>query len=161
MKVYALKVGELKTNCYILEKNNKGLIIDPGDEVNKIVSKVKELELEIVGVLVTHEHFDHNTYAKELSDLYQVEINDYNNLFEGKKFIPPFRFKTIYTPGHSPKSIVFYFYDYEIMFVGDFVFKGTIGRVDISGGSYKDILKSIKKIKEYNDSIILYPGHGD
>jgi glyoxylase-like metal-dependent hydrolase (beta-lactamase superfamily II) len=161
MKIHVLKVGELKANCYIVEHKDSALIIDPGAEVNRIVSKIKELDLKIVGVLVTHEHFDHCTYAKELSELYNVQIYDYNNLFEKKQFISPFRFKTIYVPGHSPQSIIFYFYDFGVMFVGDFVFKGTIGRVDIVGGSYKEIVKSITKIKKYDDNILLYPGHGE
>ena len=161
MEMLKLVVGSLKTNCYILYEDNKCLIIDPGDEENNIIKQIDKLKLQPVGILLTHNHFDHTTYADSLSQLYKAPIFDHKNLFEEKKVIPPFEFKTIYTPGHSNTSITFYFEEYNIMFVGDFVFHENIGRVDLPGGSFQDMIASINKLKKYDDDIILYPGHGE
>ena len=160
MNVDILKVGELETNCYLVYKDNKCLIIDPGDEENFIVSRIKKFDLEPVAILVTHDHFDHNKYAESLSMIYGIKVYDYNNLFEGKHIIDNFEFEVIYTPGHSDSAICFYFKEYEIMFVGDFIFYEDVGRTDLKTGSYTKLIESIKKIKEYDENITLYPGHG-
>ena len=160
MKILKLIVGNLQTNCYILHEDNKCLIIDPGDEENSIIKQIDKLKLTPVGILLTHNHFDHTAYAESLSKLYKAPIFDHKNLFEEKKVIPPFEFKTIYTPGHSNTSITFYFEDYDIMFVGDFIFYENIGRVDLPGGSFQEMINSLEKIKKYPDDTILYPGHG-
>lgn len=160
MKMLKLVVGPLQTNCYILYQDGKCLIIDPGDEENNIIKKIDKLKLKPVGILLTHNHFDHTMYAESLSQLYKVPVFDYKNLFEGSKKIEPFSFETLYTPGHSKTSLTFYFKDYEFMFVGDFIFYENIGRVDLPGGSYQDMIASLTKIKKYDDEIVLYPGHG-
>lgn len=161
MEMLKLVVGPLKTNCYILYQDNKCLIIDPGDEENNIIKKIDKLGLKPLGILLTHNHFDHAMYADSLSNLYKIPVFDHKNLFEGPKKIDPFEFETIYTPGHSDTSITFYFKDYNFMFVGDFIFYENIGRVDLPGGSYQDMITSLEKIKKYNDDIVLYPGHGE
>lgn len=160
MKMLKLIVGELETNCYILYESGKCLIIDPGAEENNIIKQIEKMKLTPVAILLTHNHFDHTGCALSLSDFYKISIFDHKNLFEGTKVISPFQFKTIYTKGHSPSSICFYFEEYNIMFVGDFIFYENIGRVDLPGGSYQDMIQSIEKIKKYDDDIILYPGHG-
>ena len=72
-----------------------------------------------------------------------------------------FKFTPIMTPGHSSDSVTFYFKEDKIMFVGDFIFKDTVGRCDLPTGSSSEMDKSIEKIKAYDDDITLYPGHGD
>lgn len=161
MKLLNLVVGPLKTNCYILYEDGKCLIIDPGDEEDNIIKKIKKLRVVPIGILLTHNHFDHTMYAESLSTFYKVPIYDYKNLFEGNKKIGPFSFEVLYTPGHSNTCLSFYFKDYDMMFVGDFIFKESIGRVDLPGGNYQDMIASLNKIKKYDDSTILYPGHGD
>lgn len=161
MEMLRLVVGKLKTNCYILYEDDKCLIIDPGDEENNIIKQIDKLGVTPVGILLTHNHFDHTMYADSLSSFYKVPIFDHKNLFEGVKKIGPFNFTVIYTPGHSNTSITFYFKDYDIMFVGDFIFYENIGRVDLPGGSFEEMISSINKIKKYDDNIVLYPGHGE
>ena len=161
MNIDILKVGELKTNCYIVYIDNNCLIIDPGADENFIISRIKELDLKVLAVLVTHNHEDHNKCAKSIASIYGVEVYDYNNLFEQEHFLDPFKFRVIYTPGHSSDSITFYFPTYEVMFTGDFLFKGNVGRTDLPTGSYIDMIKSIYKINEYPASVKIYPGHGD
>ena len=161
MNLTKLVVGPLKTNCYILSMNKKCLIIDPGDEENVIIKKIEKMKLTVVGILLTHNHFDHAMYADSLASLYKVNVYDYKNLFPEEKQIGPFKFLVIYTPGHSKSSLTFYFKEYGVMFVGDFVFREGIGRVDLPSGNYQEMIASLEKIKKYDDDIILYPGHGE
>lgn len=161
MKMLNLVVGKLQTNCYILYEDDKCLIVDPGDEENNIIKRIDKLKVMPIGILLTHNHFDHTMCAESLSALYKAPIYDYKNLFEGTKKIGPFSFEVIYTPGHSNSCLTYYFKDYDMMLVGDFLFKNNIGRVDLPGGNYQDMISSIEKIKKYDDMITLYPGHGD
>lgn len=153
MKIDRVVVGDLQTNCYVLSIGNNCLVIDPGDEYNKIKQVIGNKN--VVGVIVTHNHFDHVGAINYFDKIY-----DYNNLGEGINKIGKFSFEVIYTPGHTDDSIVIYFKDNNIMFVGDFIFKDGVGRTDL-GGNYYDLVKSIKKISKYDKDIILYPGHGD
>ena len=156
MEINRVIVGELQTNCYVLVKNNKCLVIDPGDEYNKIKEVISNNE--IVGVIITHHHFDHigalDKFNKEL-------ILDRNNLEEKEYNIDNFKFEVIYTPGHKEDCITVYFKEENIMFTGDFLFKDAIGRIDLPGGNYNEMLNSLNKIKEYDKNIKIYPGHGD
>ena len=160
MNVDILKVGELKANCYILYNKDRCLIIDPGDDEDFIISRIKELKSKPVGVIVTHNHLDHSKCAKSIANIYGVKVYDYNNLFEQEHFLDPFKFRVIYTPGHTKDSITLYFKEYGVMFTGDFLFKDDIGRTDLPTGNFNDMIMSIKRIKEYDDDITIYPGHG-
>ncbi len=159
MKVEILKVGYLQTNCYILTIENNILIIDPGDEYSKIKNKIKDKNL--LGVLVTHRHFDHIGALKDIVNDYKVNVYDINNLKEEEYQVGKFKFKVIYTKGHTDDSITFYFYKDNFMFCGDFIFKDSIGRCDFENSSVIDMKNSINKIKTYSNNIIIYPGHGD
>ncbi len=153
MKIDRVVVGSLQTNCYILSIDNNCLVIDPGDEYDKIKRSIGSMN--VVGVLVTHNHFDHVGALKYFDNIY-----DYYNLKEGINNIGDFNFEVIYTPGHTDDSIVIYFKKDKVMFVGDFIFKNGVGRTDL-GGNYYDLVRSIKKISNYDKDIIVYPGHGD
>ena len=155
MNIDIVKVGFLKTNCYILSKDNKVLIIDPGDEYDKIMSNVGDKT--IAGILITHNHFDHigclEYFDKDI-------IFDYNNLNIGINKIDNFEFEVIHNPGHKEDSISFYF-DNKYLFCGDFIFYESIGRTDLKGGNINDMIQSVRETKRYSDDVIIYPGHGD
>ena len=156
MKIDKVIVGALDTNCYILSTHNKCLVIDPGSEYNKIKDVIGNRD--IVGIIITHHHFDH------VGALFNFDKNlllDKNNLEEKEYNIGGFNFDVIYTPGHKEDSITIYFKKENIMFTGDFIFKGTIGRMDLPGGNYKDMQESLNKISKYDKNIIIYPGHGE
>jgi glyoxylase-like metal-dependent hydrolase (beta-lactamase superfamily II) len=155
MKIDIVKVGYLETNCYILDIDNHVLVIDPGDEFDKINTVINNRVID--GVLITHGHFDH---VGALDSFKKNTIHDYYNLDEGIHEIGKFKFDVIYTPGHKEDSVTFYFKEDKVMFVGDFIFKDSIGRTDLPGGNTIDMLSSINKIKKYDDDIKLYPGHG-
>ena len=159
MKIEIVKVGELECNCYLLERDNKVLIIDPGHDIETIVNKIGDRA--VVGVIITHYHFDHIGALEEIVNRYDVNVFDKNNMNEGEFIIDGFKFNIIYTPGHKEECISIYFVDDRIMFVGDFIFKDSIGRVDLIGGNINDMIESINKIKNYDRDIVIYPGHGD
>jgi len=158
MKIDKVEVGVLAENCYSISIDNKCLVIDPGDEKDKIIDLIGNKEL--LGILITHHHFDHVGALEEIKNKYKVEVYDYNNLSEKEYNIGPFIFKVIFNPGHTTDSISFYFEKEKVMFVGDFVFYNTVGRCDLEGGNFNKMQESIKKLCEIKEDIILYPGHG-
>ncbi len=153
--------GALFENCYVLEKDNKYLIIDPGSEFDRINSYINK-DGEVLGILITHRHFDHIGALEDCVRAYSCPVYDKLTTDEETVYkIGPFSFKVIFNPGHTPDSITFYFYQDNKMFCGDFVFEGNIGRCDLEGGSMEEMMKSIEKIKKYPDTTTLYPGHGE
>ena len=157
LKVEKVEVGFLKENCYILKIGNKALVIDPGDDYDKIKDRLGDSS--VIGILITHNHFDHIGAVNPIIKDYNTKVYDYKNLEEKEYTFDPFKFTVIKTPGHSMDSVCYYFKDEKIMFVGDFIFKNNIGRCDLQDGDIDLMYKSINKIKGYPDCIV-YPGHG-
>lgn len=155
MNINCIKVGYLRTNCYVVEKEGKVLVIDPADEYLRIKEVIGNNE--VVGVIITHHHPDH-VGALEYFDA--DKIYDFYNLKEGNNNIGPFSFETIYTPGHKHDCITTYFKEDKVMFTGDFLFYGSIGRTDFPGGNNEQMIESLKKIANYSNDIVVYPGHG-
>ena len=204
MKIDKVVVGDLQCNCYLLEINGKVLVIDPGDEADKIIDKIERIcieiygadgielsddvikyinnlerlgygnlpvciaktqyslgDREVVGIIITHYHFDHIGAKSEIVNKYNVLVYDRNNMIEGLNKIDDFMFNVIYTPGHKEDLITIYFKEDKVMFCGDFIFRGSIGRCDLPGGDIREMINSINKIKKYDRDIIIYSGHGD
>ena len=159
MKIDRVVVGELDENCYILSIGDNCLVIDPGDEYIKIKECIGHKN--VLAVLITHKHFDHIGAIDDLLNDYDVEVLNLDSIEFKKYKIGEFDFEVLDTKGHSVDSVTYYFYNDNIMFVGDFVFKNSIGRTDLDGGNEFDMMKSIEFIKKYPDNIILYPGHYD
>lgn len=159
MKVETVITGTLEENCYVLIKNNTCLVIDPGDDYQKIKEVI--VDNKVLGVLITHSHFDHVGALRHFLSKRGVKIFKKSNTLEQEYTIGDFKFQCIYTPGHSSDSITFYFEEIQAMFVGDFIFKESIGRCDLPTGSIKEMEQSIKNIKTYSDDIKIYNGHGD
>ncbi len=157
MKIECVKTGPLEENCYVLTIKNECLIIDPGDDFIKIKNLIDDKK--VLAVLITHYHFDHVGALDDVINFYKVPVIDYKS--NKNQIIGPFKFEMINTPGHKEDAITYYFKEDEVMFVGDFIFKESIGRCDLAGGDISDMKKSIDKIKRYSDKIVLYPGHGD
>ena len=160
MRTSVCKIVTLSQSEYddLLIKDNKCLIIDPGDEIDKIIKEIKDLIP--VGIIITHYHFDH-IGAINIKDYYNINVYDINNLNEGINNIDDFNFEVIYTEGHSNTGISIYFKKEKIMFTGDFLFKGCIGRTDLDDSNENDMNFSINKIKKYDRDIKIYPGHGE
>ena len=185
-----LIVGPLGTNCYLFgtEKTYETVIIDPGGDASTIKKNLKELNADPIAVLLTHGHFDHTLKVKELLNHFQIplmyNIKEYQSkvyteieankwLKEGDQIrIGEINLKVLETPGHSPGSLCFYTNDIKlfdgqeidgILFSGDLLFRGSIGRTDIGGGNQSQLFTSIReKImynKELTDNYLIFPGH--
>lgn len=159
MEIKAIITGVLDENCYVLINNKECLVVDPGDDYLKIKEAVGDNK--VLGVLITHSHFDHIGALRNFLTKRSIKIFKKSNLMENKYTIGKFNFECLYTPGHSKDSVSFYFREEKVMFVGDFIFKESVGRYDLPGGDLNDLKKSIEKLKNYEDDTILYPGHGE
>ncbi len=150
MKIERVIVGDLETNCYLLDIDSEVVIIDPGDEFELIKKSIGKRK--VVGVLLTHFHLDHIGALEEVVSYYDIDTNKVKS--------DKFKYEVIETPGHTTESKTYYFKDDNIMFVGDFIFQDGLGRTDL-GGSDSDMMDSLKMILKYPDNTILYPGHGE
>lgn len=159
MQIKIVKVGMLEENCYILIQDGKCLVVDPGDDFFLIDPQIDSNK--VVGVLITHRHPDHIGALDKMIEKYHAPVYEYKNLEEKKYEIENFRFEVIFTPGHTEDSVSFYFYEYNFIFDGDFIFKQTIGRTDLEGGNQVIMNQSLRKISTYNKRMKIYPGHGE
>ena len=157
MNIDKVIVGILSTNCYILEKEGEILIIDPGDNASEIE---KHINGKLIGIIITHYHFDHVGALNELVNKYNIKVYDINNLKEGSNKIGTFEFEMIKTPGHK-SDLISLLFDNKHLFCGDFIFEGSIGRTDFPTGNMEEMQESIRKIINMDPNIIIYPGHGN
>lgn len=142
-------VYDLRTNCYIVTKNDKSIIIDPGGEANRIIDFCRDKN--VVGILITHHHPDHIGALQELEDFYGIKAS---------VEIDGFNFQVLKTPGHASDSLTYYFFEDNIMFTGDFLFYHTIGRTDLPTSSVEEMKNSLEMISKFPLATIIYPGHG-
>lgn len=159
MEIKKVITGVLDENCYVLIKNNTAIIIDPGDDYLDIKEAIGENK--VLAVLISHSHFDHIGALRNFLTKRSIKIFKKSSLEEKEYTIGDFKFKCIYTPGHSKDSVSFFFEENNCMFVGDFIFKESIGRTDLPGGDNNDMKESLNKLLTFNESITLYPGHDD
>jgi glyoxylase-like metal-dependent hydrolase (beta-lactamase superfamily II) len=190
LQVEPLVVGPLFSNCYIVwDKDKKeGAVIDPGDDADNILKAINELGIEIKYILATHGHFDHvgavAPLRRELNVEFLAHKDDFFFIEDGEKSArkwgididqPPkpdrfikdgdkikigsFELEVLHTPGHSPGGVSFF--HNGMVFSGDNIIQGSIGRTDFRKGSFEDLEKSIKtRLYTLPDDTIVYGGHG-
>ena len=142
LKVHKIPVGPLQTNCYVVSNeqtvrsptSHSCVVIDPGDEAQKIIEFIESKNLKPTGVVLTHAHFDHTGALEEIKKL--TTSQDVN--------LDIWDLKVIKTPGHSRDSICFVNEKEGIIFSGDTLFNQGIGRTDLEGGDYEQIKKSLE-----------------
>ena len=182
MKVSVMQVGPIGTNCYFLQDEESGLmaIIDPGDDWERILHQVKKAEGEVKYILLTHGHYDHTTAVPDLvkalpgvqvyihqadangagSQLFPLaaQVKDLNNYDEGDTLsLGSLTIEVLHTPGHSKGSVTLKVGD--VLFTGDTLFCGSGGRTDLRGGSYEEIMASLKRLGELEGDFHVCPGH--
>lgn len=183
MEVRKFVLGPVMTNMYVVSEGGKGFLVDcayPSEEVCKYID---ENNIDIKFIIQTHTHFDHVTGLSFFKNRYKVKVyasknakdiandKDYNLGFhinnlevpidvylEDGEIFSDFDIKAISTPGHSLDSMSYALGD--MIFTGDTLFRLSIGRTDFEGGSYSQIIKSIKeKLGKFDMSSKVYPGH--
>jgi len=191
MEVRGLTLGPVAENSYIFwrEGNEKGLIVDPGDEPERILAALDELGIGLEAILLTHTHFDHvgavapvaaatgaPVYCPELEVPVLADIMSYvpwpgfgpfesydadETIAGGEKLeLAGFDIDVIFTPGHSPGHVTFAIPDENALFSGDVLFEGSVGRTDLPGGDWNVLEASIKSLLDsYPDETNVYPGH--
>ena len=195
VKVESIVFNPYQENTYIVsDETREAIIIDPGcadlGEQERLRSFVRERELNVVGMVLTHGHFDHLCGSKFVCDTYHLkpvchsaevplvrQAATQGSLFGFDVAPPPEpihmvaeddsisfgsnHLKVIHTPGHSPGSISLYSKENHFVIVGDVLFQGSIGRTDLPGGDYEVLMASIhQKLLPLGNEVIVYPGHG-
>ena len=182
MKVKLLRVGPIGTNCYILEddQTNLAAVIDPGDEPELIQEALEKEGVEVRYLVLTHGHYDHTTAVPALHRVYPLadiyihqadangagstlfplagEVDDLKLYDEGDVIrLGDHEIQVLHTPGHSPGSVTLKVED--VLFTGDTLFAGSCGRTDLRGGSYEQIMQSLKRLGELKGDFHVCPGH--
>jgi len=182
MKVKMLTVGPIGTNCYILEDDSARLaaIIDPGDEAPHILEAIEQEGVQVQYILLTHGHYDHTTAVPEVKAALpdaQVYIHEADANGAGGRLFPlasqlddlklygegdtlslgNLAIQVLHTPGHSPGSVTLKVGD--VLFTGDTLFAGSCGRTDLRGGSYEQIMQSLKRLGMLEGNFHVCPGH--
>lgn len=183
-------LGPVMTNCYFLKNKETGelLIVDPADQPRGIIDKIKEMQAKPVGILLTHGHYDHILAVEDIKKEYGIPVyasameretleKPMVNLsaFQGKTYslkadvqlsdlevfeAAGFSIQVIYTPGHTAGSCCYYLKEENVLFSGDMLFHGSVGRTDLPGGSTADIVKSLHRLLEsLPEETEVYPGH--
>ena len=188
MTLHTFTGGAVQTNGYILEFDDKTCFVV--DAPAGMAGYLKGHELKATHLLVTHQHFDHVEDASALAEAgakihaYNIfdrnlirdeqareawgisaNVPDFtvNHLLEGESSLTlgDFTFALSHVPGHSPDSVSFYLESESLLFSGDALFAGCIGRTDLPGGSHEQLLDSIrKKLYILPDDVAVFPGHG-
>lgn len=187
MQVNRMELGIYATNCYIVSGNTPGrcVLIDPADRGDRVIDMMESLGVQPEAVLLTHGHYDHILAVPALQKRYPglpvychaadcpKELVEYDM---GKEFptvsafdnlhhitngqslsFAGFTFEVICTPGHTPGSVTFQVED--ALFTGDTLFCGDIGRTDFEGGSYPQIMQSLRILAALDGNFKVYPGH--
>jgi hydroxyacylglutathione hydrolase len=189
MVVKSLVVGPLESNCFIIadENTRQVLVIDPGDEPDRILDLINENNFKVKYIICTHAHFDHVGAVPDLKNetgakivIHRDDLEIYRSttdqaalwgykldpmpepdmlVSDGDKIeIENLRFEILHTPGHSPGGICLY--GEGILITGDTLFAGSVGRTDLYGGDVEKLKKSFRRLMSFSDEIRVLPGHG-
>ena len=183
-----LNDNAVQSNCYVISYGKNCYVMDPGQEkMTEVVDYIEKNELNLLGVLLTHGHWDHILGIPSMLEYKKVPIyvseRGYDFLYDpelslsvwiGQKFVlsddaevikikegdKVFNFEIIETPGHSIGDICYFDSDEKILISGDTMFRGTYGRTDLPTSSEMFLWKSLRKLLKMDEDIKVYPGHG-
>ena len=190
MQIIRLPVGMLQANCYLVaEAGGDAVVIDPGAEAERIIEAVRSRDLKVKHILLTHVHFDHMQAAADVAAATGADIlapeGDWPALTDpqlslchmmpggGSQTLSAagklrdgevveagkLRLTVLHTPGHTPGSCCFLCGD--VLFTGDTLFRGSVGRTDFPGGSYDALKRSLDRLAALPGDYTLLPGQDD
>jgi hydroxyacylglutathione hydrolase len=191
MDVRMFTVGPVQENCYLFrrEGSDRALIVDPGDEPDRLLGAIDELGVTLDGILLTHTHFDHvgavapvaratgaEVWVPEVEKPVLADIMSFvpwpgfgpydswdaeHTLKGGEKLgLAGFEIDVMFTPGHSPGHVTFSIPDQQVVFSGDVLFQGSVGRTDLPGGDWPTLLESIRSLVDtLPEDTTVHPGH--
>ena len=186
-----LPVGPIQTNCYIVADESTGdaVIIDPGADAQQLLDALVEQKWMCQHILLTHAHFDHIGAVKELVeatsapvaihpkelallharggaqafgvDLEPLPMPDVLLVPGEPLVIGPLHFEVLFVPGHTAGHVAFYHRQGKAVFSGDVLFQQGIGRTDLPGGNYDQLMRSLREVLlQLPDDTVVCPGHG-
>lgn len=185
MIVKKMMAGIYGANCYIVmdEETKEAVVLDPGGDVDDIEKVLQSLGAKVKYIALTHGHFDHTTGVDGLQAITKAEVaigkEDNEMILKDVQYYGPFieggahinlnhgdslnfgkhTMKVIHTPGHTPGGVCFLIEN--MLFSGDTLFKGSIGRSDLAGGDGEALIRNIKeRLVVLPKETIVYPGHG-
>jgi hydroxyacylglutathione hydrolase len=191
MDVRMLTVGQIAENCFLFRRDGSdhALIVDPGDEAERILGEAEELGVSIDGILLTHTHFDHigavapiakatgaPVWCPEIETPVLADINSFvpwpgfgpfesyeadHTVKGGEKLeLAGMEIDVIFTPGHSPGHVTYSVPAEAAIFSGDVLFQGSVGRTDLPGGDGPTLIESIRTLVDsHPPETTVYPGH--
>jgi hydroxyacylglutathione hydrolase len=191
MDVRMFSVGPIQENCFLFRRDgsDRALIVDPGDEADRLLGAIDELGVTLDGILLTHTHFDHvgavapiakatgaEVWVPEVEKPVLADINAYvpwsefgpfeswdaeHTLTGGEKLeLAGFEIDVLFTPGHSPGHVTFHIPDEAAIFSGDVLFQGSVGRTDLPGGDPRVLTQTLETLAaKLPDETTVHPGH--
>ena len=193
IKIYGIRVSVFSTNCYLVknEETGEGFLIDPGDYAEKIIDVIKEKEVKLTAIYLTHGHLDHMMAAERIKAEFDVPVycheaelavladpvqnltgrfmrsgyvfTDAIGLKDGAEFVAAgLPVRLIHTPGHTPGGCCYYLWKDGYLFSGDTLFFRSIGNTEFPGGSMGTLARSIReKLYVLPEETRVYAGHGE
>jgi glyoxylase-like metal-dependent hydrolase (beta-lactamase superfamily II) len=190
MDIRMFTVGPVAENCFILRQDGgeHALVVDPGDEAERLLGALEELGVSVEAILLTHTHFDHvgavaplaratgaPVYCPQLEVPVLADIMSYTwpgfgpfesydadeTIAGGERLsLAGFDIDVLFTPGHSPGHVTYSIPDEKVIFSGDVLFQGSVGRVDLPGGDWETLLASLSTLVDTLDpETRVHPGH--
>ncbi|HLM49745.1 MAG TPA: MBL fold metallo-hydrolase [Solirubrobacteraceae bacterium] len=191
MDVRMFTVGMVQENAYLFRRDgaDRALLIDPGDEAQRLLEAIDALGVKLEAILLTHTHFDHvgavapvaratgaPVYCPELETFVLADINrfvpwpgfgpfesyDADETVKGGETLElaGMQIDVLFTPGHSPGHVTYAVRDEAALFSGDVLFEGSVGRTDLPGGDWPTLADSIARLLDgFGEETTVYPGH--
>lgn len=187
MNIQTISVGPFEVNCHLVwnDQTAVGLVIDPGDDGKEIVEEIERLGFTPVGILLTHAHIDHIRGIGEVAAHFRIPVwvhpadralyaspanalppwlpkaENLPEIQDVPNSLPGLEFDFIHTPGHTPGGVCYHFANSAILFSGDTLFAGSVGRTDLPGGNHETLIESItNKLMHLPPDTLVHCGHG-